>query len=1086
MRLPRRILGTAVSTKSAGSSGLVRVSIRPVNGQTNPTIGGNLTVTGTTTSGAINGQTISSSANFTGSLAVATTGSFGTSLTVGTPGTNVGSINLSTSASNSRQVILQGLNPTGTGNATIQIPTIAGGATDTVCLVTLGNCAGSGGGVTGSGTLNTIALFTGSGTIGNSVLTQSGTTISVGGALTATGALQGSTINGASVTSTTFNTATISGGSLSSTAVNGLLVSGTAITGTGALAVTSGGTNQNLVLNASGTGQVQIGGTSTGDILLGGGVGSTGCTVTNSSGNLACSGTLTSGSSGASGLLSLDRGDGTKSFKISNLNDEIQSYASGGNSFYTWYTNLASTNTLVMTLSNAGQLQLPQTGSAAGLLLGGDATLYRSALNTLKTDNNFVVAGALTSGLINGQTISSSANLTGTLTVQGASVTIGTPGTTAGSLNLANATSSRQVILQGLNPTGTGNATIQIPTIAGGATDTVCLLTLANCAAAGGVTGSGTSGNIAKFNGTNSITNSGLSESGTTLTYAGNAIINAGSGFTGNLLNLQVNASSKYSVNELGNSTQSGTLTVNGTGSSSIAGTLTVATGLTVTSGGFTVSAGGESITGGSTIAGGTIQLNNNSNNNTNINTGTSTGSVTIGNSAAGAVGVVSGAAVNITGGAASTISTTAGNLTLQGGSGTVSLGTSTSLTAAGALAVTAGGTNQNLTVNASGTGQVQIGGTSTGDILIGGGVGSTGCTITNSNGNLACSGSISSTATSGTQGWFSRSGTTLQPTNSGDVIQTAGSGGDTIALFTTASGAYISNVSTATGHWALATQVSGDSQRRFVIEADGSMYWGSGAATQDTDLYRSAAGTPVTDTNFVTGGDIQINGGDLTTNQTTFNLLNTTATTLNVGGAASTLNIGPGGSTAASINLAGGSGATGCTVDGATGNLTCTGAISGSNISGTGSIFNQTSLQAANFHVQSAAVGSVTGQLQALTSQTADLLDFENASGAVVSGFTVAGALQGANASGTNAAGTNLVINGGQGTGTGVGGNINFQVAKAGTTGSTLNNLATVVSLSGTNGAALFQNSANSSTAFQIQNASGQSVSSVILLLNK
>ena len=195
--------------------------------------------------------------------------------------------------------------------------------------------------MTGSGTLNTIALFTGSGTIGNSVLTQSGTTISVGGALTATGALQGSTINGASVTSTTFNTATISGGSLSSTAVNGLLVSGTAITGTGALAVTSGGTNQNLVLNASGTGQVQIGGTSTGDILLGGGVGSTGCTVTNSSGNLACSGTLTRALV-AQRLLSLDRGDGTKSFKISNLNDEIQSYASGGIAS-TRGINLAST-----------------------------------------------------------------------------------------------------------------------------------------------------------------------------------------------------------------------------------------------------------------------------------------------------------------------------------------------------------------------------------------------------------------------------------------------------------------------------------------------------------------------------------------------------------------------------------------------------------------------------------------------------------------------------------------------------------------------------------------------------------------------
>jgi hypothetical protein len=40
-------------------------------------------------------------------------------------------------------------------------------------------------------------------------------------------------------------------------------------------------------------------------------------------------------------------------------------------------------------------------------------------------------------------------------------------------------------------------------------------------------------------------------------------------------------------------------------------------------------------------------------------------------------------------------------------------------------------------------------------------------------------------------------------------------------------------------------------------------------------------------------GGDVAVNGGDLTTSQTTFNLLNTTATTLNVGGAATTLEIG-------------------------------------------------------------------------------------------------------------------------------------------------------------------------------------------------
>ncbi len=46
------------------------------------------------------------------------------------------------------------------------------------------------------------------------------------------------------------------------------------------------------------------------------------------------------------------------------------------------------------------------------------------------------------------------------------------------------------------------------------------------------------------------------------------------------------------------------------------------------------------------------------------------------------------------------------------------------------------------------------------------------------------------------------------------------------------------------------------------------------------------------------TGGDISVNGGDLLTNQTTFNLINTTATTLNIGGAATTMAIGATGST--------------------------------------------------------------------------------------------------------------------------------------------------------------------------------------------
>ena len=55
-------------------------------------------------------------------------------------------------------------------------------------------------------------------------------------------------------------------------------------------------------------------------------------------------------------------------------------------------------------------------------------------------------------------------------------------------------------------------------------------------------------------------------------------------------------------------------------------------------------------------------------------------------------------------------------------------------------------------------------------------------------------------------------------------------------------------------------------------------------------DLQTSASPTFV---NITLTGDAAINGGDITTTQTSFNLLNTTATTLNIGGAGTTINIG-------------------------------------------------------------------------------------------------------------------------------------------------------------------------------------------------
>jgi hypothetical protein len=84
------------------------------------------------------------------------------------------------------------------------------------------------------------------------------------------------------------------------------------------------------------------------------------------------------------------------------------------------------------------------------------------------------------------------------------------------------------------------------------------------------------------------------------------------------------------------------------------------------------------------------------------INTNTFTSSaLTFGAASTAAIQSAASQALNITGNAASTIATTAGNLTLQGGSGTVSLGSSTNMTAAGALTLGTG--SGDLTIDPAG-----------------------------------------------------------------------------------------------------------------------------------------------------------------------------------------------------------------------------------------------------------------------------------------------------------------------------------------------------------------------------------------------
>jgi hypothetical protein len=79
------------------------------------------------------------------------------------------------------------------------------------------------------------------------------------------------------------------------------------------------------------------------------------------------------------------------------INDHSTNYLLG---FETGTTDL-------LTFTGAGQLSLPVSGSGAGIVLGGDTNLYRSAADTLRTDDAFNVGGnfnVTAAGVISGAT----------------------------------------------------------------------------------------------------------------------------------------------------------------------------------------------------------------------------------------------------------------------------------------------------------------------------------------------------------------------------------------------------------------------------------------------------------------------------------------------------------------------------------------------------------------------------------------------------------------------------------------------------------------------------------------------------------
>jgi hypothetical protein len=91
--------------------------------------------------------------------------------------------------------------------------------------------------------------------------------------------------------------------------------------------------------------------------------------------------------------------------------------------------------------------------------------------------------------------------------------------------------------------------------------------------------GAGAQGVLTKFTSDGTIEDSRLSESGTTLTYAGNIIGNVAPDFSGNLLDLRVNGNSRLQVNSTGTVTANGLTAFSAVGENSVGASLAIRAG---------------------------------------------------------------------------------------------------------------------------------------------------------------------------------------------------------------------------------------------------------------------------------------------------------------------------------------------------------------------------------------------------------------------------------------------------------------------------------------------------------------------------
>jgi hypothetical protein len=384
-------------------------------------------------------------------------------LTVGATTQNAtlqGAVTTITSTSGANTTTLTFVAPT--ANVTYRLQTAAAGTYD-VCT-TAGNCTGVGGGVTTpGGTTNTLAKFTGSQNIANSIITDDGTTVTVGGNLTVTG-------------TTTFTTplSVANGGTGTNTlATNGVIIGN----GTGALtSVTAGAANLCLTSTA-------------------GAPAFSACDL-QAAYNKATGGTTPE--------IKLNTAKG--SFDIQDADTTIAS-----NLFNVRSSNSAGFGQILFGVGNNGAITAQNAVNSTAAFVVANAA--GTAQLTVDTTNSKVIIGTLQTN-----TITPSAALTVGATGQAFTM----QGNASSTITATDSGNTTSLVFQ----TPTANVTYRLLTAVAGTFD-ICT-TVGNCAGTGGgvTTPGGTAGKIAKFTAGQTIADSIISDNGSTVTIGGALSVN--------------------------------------------------------------------------------------------------------------------------------------------------------------------------------------------------------------------------------------------------------------------------------------------------------------------------------------------------------------------------------------------------------------------------------------------------------------------------------------------------------------------------------------------------------------------------------